>query len=535
MFKQIKNKLNEIKKILPSLGMKSIKSFIDNNFREKVVPIEGSVLYSDLLMGAEHSGIYIGNNEISNIIVRKLGEGLVRKSSPSDFTDKSLLHNKIYVSCDKKGAVGDLDVCNGAISHIGEQSFYGLVFSNCHSFSTKCVNYSRQNHMIKSLFSFNDIDETWETTIKLLKDSAKIKLGATKWKLWDWQNTNEQIEQPNTQELINQLRDMPLNAQSIELIKKELEESLEYIREVSDENIPEQARRILVSYSEDIKKIDDKYEEAKEFIEISNGGYSYNDLINLKEDFSSLVKEMKLNQSIKNIVEKLGRNHISEFKKSKSKICKRNKTEVFGIHKSNDLMRLLPSELLNLEDEDLEVLFYSKFLEESLLTYELAGKTKTEEEHKKKGPVIACLDTSGSMGGTPIIKAKSLLLSISKILEKENRSLYVILFSDVNQIKELNIQDLSESNKLLAFINQNFGGGTDFVTPLNRSIEIIQSKEEYHKADVLMITDGYCSIPDNTIKTIKEKQSQLDFSIYTIICNGVNKETCDFSDEVINI
>lgn len=74
-------------------------------------------------------------------------------------------------------------------------------------------------------------------------------------------------------------------------------------------------------------------------------------------------------------------------------------------------MRLLPSELANLEDEDLEMLFYAKLLEKNLITYQLSGITNVTQDEsyqqpKTTGPVVACLDTSGSMGGvnTPNLK-----------------------------------------------------------------------------------------------------------------------------------
>ena len=41
---------------------------------------------------------------------------------------------------------------------------------------------------------------------------------------------------------------------------------------------------------------------------------------------------------------------------------------------------MLPSELLNLEDENLKYLFYAKYLENSLLTYEIKGKDEIEKK-----------------------------------------------------------------------------------------------------------------------------------------------------------
>ena len=528
------------------LGIKLIKSFIDNNIRSKVTPVKGSVLYSDLGVLLEHSGIYIGNDEISNIIVTKLleGESWVKKSSPKDFTNKAFGYKKIYVSCDKNGAVGDENICEGAKSHIGERNFYGLVFSNCHSFSEKCVNYSKHEYKTGILSDMTDIfDESWEPTIKDLKKTAKKKIGATKWRLWDWKNENgekneEEEEKPDINEMMEFFKNIMLNRETIKIIREQLLESKEYMEEISDENLPAEALNMIKLFYNELEIIDKKYESAKEFIEILGQGISYNDLMELKEDFSGIVNEMKTNKEILRIIEKLGRNYISEIKKKSRNVSKMSKNEVFGIHKSDDLIRILPSEMVNFESEELEYLFYAKLLEDNLLTYELGGVSKSkeeyEEEDKKKGPVIACIDTSGSMNGTPILKAKSLLLAMSDILEKENRTLYILLFGDTGQIQEKNINQSYEKIEILNFLNKGYGGGTNFETPIKRGIEIIEDIKEYNKADILMITDGLCGISPQFKNELIKKKEELDFSIYTIICNG-NKMEDDFSDEVIGI
>ena len=66
------NFLNPFTWFSGKFGFRAIKSLIDNFHRMKVVPIEGSVLYSDLMLVAEHSGIYVGNREISNVKVQNL-------------------------------------------------------------------------------------------------------------------------------------------------------------------------------------------------------------------------------------------------------------------------------------------------------------------------------------------------------------------------------------------------------------------------------------------------------------------------------
>lgn len=530
-------------KMITKLGCKGIKGFIDNNFREKVVPIEGSVIYTDLYIAAEHSGIYIGNNKISNIVVTKFAESEVKKSKPDFFTDKAKINSKIYVSCNKDGAVGDLDVCKHAKESIGEKDFYGLLFKNCHEFSTRCVNHSKQNHTLKTLFLIKDIDETWETTIKILKDTSRKKLGATKWKLWDWKNDNpEPAPEPDIDSLIEELIKIKLNDDSMQLIISELNELKDYQDEISDENIPEQPLSILNRYHTKLSTIHKKYNEAKEFIKISGDGYSYEDLEVLTTyniEFENLAAILENNNSIKDFLKKLGREYISATKKTKisSRISTRLKNELHGVEKTNDLMRLLPAELINLENEELEYLFYAKMYEHSLSTYKLIGKENyiENEEDKNRGPIVACVDTSGSMSGGPLLKAKALMLAICKILEKENRELHIILFGDSNQLAELSVTSNESNFKVLKFLSQGYGGGTDFESPITRSTEILESNQTYKNADILMITDGLCSLTDKFISTLNKKKVSLGFNLYTIICDNSALKSDNFSDEILNI
>lgn len=519
-------------------GLKPIKYFIDDNFRQKVEPVEGSVLYSDLWVAVEHSGIYIGDNKIANIVVDGFFESSVRSSKPKDFTAKSILGQKIYVSCDADGAVGDDMVYDGAMGHLGERAFYGLVIQNCHQFCTKCVNYADSDYGfgLRDLLSF---DITMEPSLKNLKSAARQKLGAMKWLLWDWKNDKKEPE-PDWEAINNSFEDRILNASSIQAIKQELSGLQEYEAEISDEKIPEDVRKKLVVFRQTLQNIVQKYEEVKEFLALNQSmEFSYSSLKSSNENFAALATQMKNNAEIKKLVRKMGREYISEEKKRKTRVAGRNKDEIYGTHRSDDLMRLLPSELINLEDEELETLFYAKLLEKNIASYELRGagfeeKNETEKTTKITGPIIACLDTSGSMDGEPLLKAKALLLAIGGILKKERRSLYVLLFGGKGEIREFSAEDSSRSSQLLEFLRYGFGGGTDFETPLKRAFEIVKSQKSYKKADILVITDGDYTLSGEFIKTATTTKEALDCMIYTVLCSG-NRTNDKLSDETITI
>lgn len=519
-------------------GLKPLKYFIDNFFREKVTPVAGSVLYCDLWMLVEHSGIYTSDGNISNIVVDGLAESQVKLCDARDFTSKSTLGRKIYVSSDKYSAVGHDSVAEGALGHLGERAFYGLVLKNCHQFSEKCVNYA-QTHYDGGLLSGLP-DGTWEPTIGLLKNAARAKLGATKWRLWDWENENEreEIPEPDWQAHRDYFENQPLNAKSIEQIRQELQSTQDYEAEIADENIPNNIRQQLIAFRQTLTDISEKHDDVKDFLtSCPEASFSYAQLKNINEDFAALANTLKNNRKIKELVRKMGRDYISEEKKKQKRIPERSKSEVHGTHRSNDVMRVLPSELLNLEDETLEMLFYARLLENNLLTYELQGTTfinkKEKESHDKiTGAVVACLDTSGSMQGAPLLKAKALLLAISGILQKEKRSLHVLLFGSAGQIEEFSMKSQENSAQLLQFLQKSFNGGTDFETPLKRAFKIIESQKSYQKADILMISDGDCALSENFMKILSSQKNVLNCSVYSVLCAGLRMDN-QFSDEVV--
>lgn len=534
--------MNILKAAIP-IGLKTLKYFVDSTFRDKVTPVPGSVLYCDLWIAVEHSGIYIDENNISNIVVDGLAESTVSRSSPESFTSKSTLGRKIYVSCDHHGAVGHSVVARGAEAHVGERAFYGLVIKNCHQFSTKCVNYAQCNDVDSSLFDgllAMIPGETWEPTLGILKDTARTQLGATKWRLWDWDNEakNNPPPEPDWQAQNDFFENQPLNPKSIAQIRAELAATQAYENEIADENIPENIRQRLKAFWQTLTDISQKYEEVKGFLALCPGAsFSYGELKACGEDFATLAKTLQNNAKIKELARKMGRDYISEEKKKQIKIPQASKSEIHGTHRSDDVMRMLPSELLNLEDETLEVLFYARLLEKNLLTYELQGVNfingeETETSKKRTGPVVACLDTSGSMQGAPILKAKALLLAIANILKKEDRSLHVVLFGSAGEILEFSMVGQNNSAGLLKFLNQGFGGGTDFETPLKHAFKIIASQNDYKKADVLMISDGDCSLSPEFTKTLKTQKEILNCMVYSVLCADSRAEDT-FSDEVV--
>lgn len=527
-----------VKVVTVTVGIQLMRSFIDSNVRPKVTPVAGSVLYCDLYVIAEHSGIYIDNNKISNIVVERLitADSKVSLDDPKEFTSASKTSKKIYVSCNSLfQAVGNQKVADFALSKVGERRFYGLVFKNCHTFSIQCIN---QVNTPTPHWDINqDTNKEWEPTINLLKNIANYKLGATKWLLWDWQNTNQAEPEPDWDAQNDFFKKYPMTPEFIQALKNEIAETKDYIHEISDEPIPKYITDKLKEFNHTLDKVHKTYEQHKNFLDMGYGQYSYDDLINSNLDFTALTQELQNNPKIKELAHKMGRAYVSEARQKRTKVPTRSKSEVHGTHYSDDVMRVLPSELINLDDENLEYLFYARLHEKTLTTYELDGISTDEQEtlenhQKTTGSVVACLDTSASMQGEPLLKAKASLFAIANILKREKRDLYVLLFGDTGQIKEYRLESSDDLSGLLKFLQQGFDGGTDFESPLNRAIEIISGQSNYLKADILMLSDGDCVLSDTFIQKLNSKKDELDLMVYSVLCHGTHVED-KFSDETV--
>jgi uncharacterized protein with von Willebrand factor type A (vWA) domain len=241
---------------------------------------------------------------------------------------------------------------------------------------------------------------------------------------------------------------------------------------------------------------------------------------------------LQRDKSLQELAEMLGRMRQAEKKfeeelfqniqlKTEWKVEHASKSDLIGIHESDDLSSLLPSEAALLADETMQSVFFKKFAEKKLQTFEYQAKMlsyreeefmdkRKKEKEEAKGPFIICVDTSGSMHGTPETVAKTLCFAILKIAIRDNRKCYLISFS--TGIETLNLTDLKNSlDKIISFLSMSFHGGTD-ATPAMREALRMLTTQDYKKADVIMVSDFVMSAFDPTtqdqIKSAKENKTK---------------------------
>lgn len=258
--------------------------------------------------------------------------------------------------------------------------------------------------------------------------------------------------------------------------------------------------------------------------DLTKGKWNKNILLKLMEWKAKVENDPKLKQLVKMI----GRSRsYSEFSYELTKTLRRStsikyenhyKEELEEITQGDDLNSLLSSELVLLNDPDTEIIFFKKFAEKKLNIYSYKNaetidiveeglENKKKDDNKvQQGPVIICMDTSGSMASNnhlPENVAKALTFSIILKAAAENRSVFLINFSTGIQTTEF-IKGSYDLEDLTNFLSMSFNGGTDVLPALNEGIRKI-GEQEFEDADILLVSDFVMNkLPGNILSKMEE-------------------------------
>lgn len=208
--------------------------------------------------------------------------------------------------------------------------------------------------------------------------------------------------------------------------------------------------------------------------------------------------------------------------------------EVYDVSIGKDLEHVLASELVYLADEDAEDIFWSKYLEGTLLNYKLRGTEKAN-----RGAIICLVDNSGSMAGEQEIWAKGVAMALLEIAKRERRDFYGIHFGSAHELLEWYFPkgDVSLEDAL-DYAEHFFNGGTDFETPIGRAVDVLESQfrdEAATKGDIVMITDGECAVSPEWLTRFYNAKEQLDFKLFGCLIGWHSRVLDELSDKFFTI
>jgi uncharacterized protein with von Willebrand factor type A (vWA) domain len=194
----------------------------------------------------------------------------------------------------------------------------------------------------------------------------------------------------------------------------------------------------------------------------------------------------------------------------KSEEVGKDPAEVVGITMGADLARLLPSEMCKLAMSP--KLFFSAMMEGRLLQYQ-----SRKQVEKGRGPLVVCIDHSGSMqAGSRHIWASAIAVALLKEAKAERRGFAVCLFNWEIQ-DSWTFSQTGDMAGLLSLVCRTPAGGTDTSSALGWAYGQVQQQP---KADVVILTDGVDGSLENKVGNIQEWKQSLGVKILTVRIGG---------------
>lgn len=180
--------------------------------------------------------------------------------------------------------------------------------------------------------------------------------------------------------------------------------------------------------------------------------------------------------------------------------------ETRGIHRSDRIARMLPAEAMLLGHPRLRLVWHARRAECTLLSYEDDDRLTEVRLHQapvalprpglqpgkrlELGPILVCVDTSGSMQGGAEAVAKAVVLEAMRTAHAQRRPCHVFAFGGPEELVELELGvDAAGIERATRFLGQAFRGGTDICGPLERVIAKLE-EQRWQRADLLLATDG---------------------------------------------
>ena len=242
-------------------------------------------------------------------------------------------------------------------------------------------------------------------------------------------------------------------------------------------------------------------------------------------DQISLAEKIASDKKMKEIAEWAGRFKQVARKKQKTKY--NEAMERSGVTIGNDIERLLPMELGLYTHPTTKNDFLRRFVEGQTMMYEQKG-----QEVLGKGPIILCLDQSGSMRNLDT-QSKGFTLALMSIARRQRRDFCLILFSTRTQVFKYEKGKIKSSD--MVNLAQTFlSGGTDFSLPLSKSLSII-NESRFKQADVVFVTDGEDRVKDSFLEEFNKKKKEKAFNVLSFMIGSSTNTVEQFSDKVVMV
>ncbi len=322
-------------------------------------------------------------------------------------------------------------------------------------------------------------------------------------------------------ELARSLPDEPGADSMRRRIERERERQQEQVDDLASrvdramEDLPFLERRVTQATARAADALEEEEEAARAFTEkmgVSGSGSAAERL--------ELAEKLRGNDKLRKLANLAGAFRRDALAARKKRV-RRASSEVHKVGRGAELSRLLPAELSAFVDPRRKLDFLRRMAERDLAEYELVGA-----DRGGRGPMVICVDASGSMNGPRELWAKAVSLALLEVARRQNRCVEAIVFAGREaRLERFSLLDGKKNRggrrvpqlpSLLDFATCFPGGGTDFEKPISAAVEVLESAK-MKGGDIVFVTDGEAPIREGFAEDIKWLQKKHDFTIYGVL------------------
>lgn len=247
------------------------------------------------------------------------------------------------------------------------------------------------------------------------------------------------------------------------------------------------------------------------------------------QQISDLYRSVRNSSMLRNIMQRAGRFRRCAQAQQRQR-TQHGYDDMVGVELSGDLGRLLPTELAMLDDEDFELDAMRRLLERQAASYKFEGTKKVG-----KGPIVICVDESGSMQGEPIYNAKAFALAMAWVAHHQGRWCCLVGYSGGTEGHFVALPPgKGDTGSLISWLEHFYNGGTTMDVPLAEvPAKWASVGAPKGKTDLILLTDAECNVPAALETSFNAWRAAEQVRVITLLLGATNPGTLDkVSDEL---
>jgi len=252
------------------------------------------------------------------------------------------------------------------------------------------------------------------------------------------------------------------------------------------------------------------------------------------QNIAKSLQQVRNDRTLLNIINKAGKYRRVAQSKQRLKVT-HGFDDVVGVNMGGDVGRVLPLELAKLCHPVFKKDAMRRLVERQLMSREFRGI-----EPVGKGPIVVCVDESGSMQGNPIENAKAFTLAMCWIARKQNRSIVLYSFSNGSNTVRTAVTPGNWNKEypgLIEWLRHFFTGGTTLDVPMrvvpDQWSDMLNKKWiKKGKTDMIIISDGIVDVPGNVKEYYLKWKKENQVKTITIVIGTDPGKIKEVSDEV---